>query len=150
MIEKKPSRGLLAAAASPPEERDAMRKAEDALQSWLADGPVEVKALKKRAEEAGIGWRTLERAKQRLRVKTAKTGGPGNKNGPWIWLLLGEDRQRSTNKQSTKNGATDASQGRPPAEDPHPPLADFSEGNKESSFVGDSEWGPWDWGESVW
>jgi hypothetical protein len=37
-----------------PEERDAMQKAEDALHSWLADGPVEVKALKKLAEEAEI------------------------------------------------------------------------------------------------
>jgi hypothetical protein len=49
-----------------------MREAEDALHSWLADGPVEVKALKKLAEEADIGWRTLERAKRSLRVKTEK------------------------------------------------------------------------------
>jgi hypothetical protein len=46
--------GLLASAASPPDERDALREAEDALRSWLADGPVEVKALKKLAQEADI------------------------------------------------------------------------------------------------
>ncbi len=70
-----------------------MREAEDALRSWLADGPVEVKALKKLAEEVDIGWRTLERAKRCLGVKTEKRGGPGIKNGPWMWRLLEEDRQ---------------------------------------------------------
>ena len=83
---------------SAPEERDAMLEAEDALCSWLADGALEVKALKKLAQEADMGWRTLERAKRCLRVKTEKRGGPGNKNGPWMWRLSGEDRLHKTAK----------------------------------------------------
>jgi hypothetical protein len=136
---------LLRAAASQPEERDAMRKAEDALHSWLANGAVEVKALKKLAEEADIGWRTLERAKRCLRVKTEKRGGPGNKNGPWMWRLSGEDRQPGAlaafSGERTKSLESDrtASQRRPPAEDRQTSLADFTEGHFESSSS------VWDW-----
>lgn len=138
-----------------------MREAEDALHRWLADGPVEVTALKKRADEAGIGWRTLERAKRRLRVKTEKRGGPGNKSGPWMWRLSGEDRQRSIEKQSrTGNGAIYTTQRRPPAEDRQTISADFSEGTKEWTSVEESvrsfsDWdplgfGPVGWGSSDW
>src|SRR5712692_10492918 len=140
----------MAAAASPPEERNAMREAEDALRSWLADGPVEVKALKKLAEEVDIGWRTLERAKRCLGVKTEKRGGPGIKNGPWMWRLLEEDRQPGAlavfsgeRTKSLESGGTHASQRRPPAEDRQTALADFTEGHDDWSS-------DWEWPDPEW
>ena|SRR6266851_3357949 len=111
-----------------------MREAEDALRSWLANGPVEVRALRKLAEEAGIGWRTLERAKQRLQIKAEKRPGPGNKNGPWTWRLPGEDRQPGAlaafsgeRPKSLESDRTHASQRKPSAEDRQTTSADFSD-----------------------
>src|ERR1700687_4421515 len=109
-----------------------MHQAEDALHRWLADGPVEAAALKRLAEKADIGWRTLERAKRSLRVESVKTGGPGNKRGPWIWLLS-EDRQPGA-LASQESGGTKR---RPPAEDRQPPLADFSVWDVTE------DWGSW-------
>ena len=121
-----------------------MREAEDALHRWLADGPVEVEVLKKLAGEAGVGWRTVERAKRCLRVKTEKRRGPGNKNGPWMWRLS-EDRQPGavaafSGGQNKSRGS--ASQRTPPPEDRQTALADMSVWEP-------SDWGS-GWGESLW
>ena len=135
---------------SPPEERDAMLEAEDALCSWLADGALEVKALKKLAQEADMGWRTLERAKRCLRVKTEKRGGPGNKNGPWMWRLSGEDRPLGAlaafsgeRTKSLESDGTHPSQRRPPAQDRQTASADFTEGHNAWSS-------DWEWPDSEW
>lgn len=107
-----------------------MREAEEALRSWLSDRPVEVKALKKLAEEANIGWRTLERAKRCLGVKAEKKSGPGNKNGSWMWRLSGEDRHREHRKYGALaafSGERTKSLKKPPTEGRQTTLADFSE-----------------------
>jgi hypothetical protein len=126
----------------------AMREAEDALRSWLAYGPVEVKALMKLAAQANIGWRTFERAKRCLGVKTEKRGGLGNKNGPWMWRLSTEDRQPgalvASSGERTKlleNDPTCPGRRRPPAENRQTTLADFNAGNFEWSSG-------WEWPDS--
>jgi hypothetical protein len=39
-------------------------------------------ALKARAPNAGVSWRTVERAKARFKVTSQKEG-----DGPWTWRL---------------------------------------------------------------
>jgi putative DNA primase/helicase len=49
------------------------------LLAELADGPVAVRELHKRADDAGLTWRTVERAKQQLGIRARKTGAK------WSW-----------------------------------------------------------------
>src|SRR5215208_4511196 len=51
------------------------------LQDELHDGPRPVNQLKRAAEEAGISWPTVERAKKQLKVRARK--GPDH----WTWEL---------------------------------------------------------------
>lgn len=62
-------------------EATARTEAREFLQLELEDGPVPTLELKARAEDAGINWRTIERAKQQLRIKAKKTGTA------WQWEL---------------------------------------------------------------
>ena len=61
------------------------------LRDELANGPRPPKQLKAEATKAGISWRTVERAKSELAVKSEKTGY----DGEWRWHLPKsiEDRQ---------------------------------------------------------
>ncbi|MFI4854807.1 MAG: AAA family ATPase [Phycisphaerales bacterium JB065] len=62
----------------------ALGDAEQFLRLELADGPVEVKILRKRAKEAGISDRTLDRAKSKLKVESDRFGfSPA----VWKWSL---------------------------------------------------------------
>ncbi|MFC1758617.1 AAA family ATPase [Planctomycetota bacterium] len=58
----------------------------DWLQTRLADGPVEVKKLKKEASVDGIAERTLKRAKKELGVTSSREGGTAD-SGFWVWEL---------------------------------------------------------------
>lgn len=55
------------------------------LQRLLADGPVAVTAIKQNAKAAGLSWRTVERAKEVVRVEAVRQGFGGN--GEWVWNL---------------------------------------------------------------
>jgi hypothetical protein len=66
-------------------EANARDEARTFLADELADGPVPTKALKDAADEAGISWRTIERAKQALGVKSRKAQGVVG--GGWEWSL---------------------------------------------------------------
>ena len=82
----------LLGAAEKREEPEAVSKTEEAitfLRRELRDGPIEVKPLGKIATENGIKPDTLKRAKDILRVISAKGEG---KNAPWTWGLPGADR----------------------------------------------------------
>ena len=72
------------------EERSARGEAIELLQTELEDGPKSVPALRAAASSAGIGWRTVERAKAALRVESVKRKVAG---GGWVWRLPTEDRQ---------------------------------------------------------
>jgi archaellum biogenesis ATPase FlaH len=64
-------------------------EAESFLSAVLEDGPVPAKTVKRAADDAGIAWRTVERAKTKLGVKTVQVGGKAH--GGWVWQLP-EDR----------------------------------------------------------
>jgi putative DNA primase/helicase len=66
-------------------DRSALGGATRWLREALADGPVLVGALREAATEAGMAWRTVERAKSRVGIKPTKLGGPG---APWQWALI--------------------------------------------------------------
>jgi hypothetical protein len=53
-------------------EATARAEARDFLSLELADGPLAVNEIKRRADDAGIAWRTLERAKQQLGVRSSQ------------------------------------------------------------------------------
>lgn len=64
-----------------PEEREA---AKEWLTGVLANGEVEVKQLKKEAIAAGVAWRTLQRAKTDLKVRSHRsTYNPK----AWVWRM---------------------------------------------------------------
>ena len=74
---------VLAAAGEGAASAPARSEAEALLQEVLATGPKPVSDIKREASEAGIGWRTIERAKQSLGIKSAK----GGIDGCWVWQL---------------------------------------------------------------
>jgi hypothetical protein len=80
-----PARDLLAEIERPATDATAPQRtaAEDWLRSELAAGPVPAVEIMKRAAAAGIGARTLDRAKASLDVKAHKT----TMKGGWVWSL---------------------------------------------------------------
>jgi putative DNA primase/helicase len=66
-----------------PEERGAMGEAVRWLGELLKDGSVDSKEIFSDAKQAGIAWRTVERAKARLGVKATKASYAGG----WRWTL---------------------------------------------------------------
>jgi putative DNA primase/helicase len=84
-----PARELLNVVEQPEGgERPAPRRdmATEFLQTILADGPVATNQIRANAVDAGIAWRTVERAAADLGVFTARVGGLGDKGG-WQWRL---------------------------------------------------------------
>lgn len=76
------------------DERSALGEAAAWLESQLGDGPMSARELKRDAGDAGFSWPTIRRAKERLKVESAKSG----MNGPWLWSLpkvlkISEDAQ---------------------------------------------------------
>ena len=71
------------ASAKPSEEAEAF------LKELLAVGPVSVKQVEREADEAGLAWRTVKRAKERLGVRVRRAGGIAGK-GHWEWSLSKE------------------------------------------------------------
>ena len=67
-------------------ERTERDEAVDFLLEELADGPQPVKEVRRRARDAGISDRTLERGKTSLGVKANRVGGAAG-TGHWEWSL---------------------------------------------------------------
>lgn len=92
------ARALLAAAE--PAEKAAGRpdsergEAVDWLRDALSDGAVAVGELKADARAAGISWRTAQRAKDELGVRSFREGaiGAGKGAGGWFWTLPDQGR----------------------------------------------------------
>jgi putative DNA primase/helicase len=59
-------------------------KAAKLLQQWLADGPLEVDEVKRRAKKHDIGWRTMNEASNEAGVRKHKGRGT---NDRWSWSL---------------------------------------------------------------
>jgi putative DNA primase/helicase len=66
------------------EERSALGDARAWLRDRLESGPMAAKLIKVEAEQAGHSWRTIERAKVSLGIRSVKLGGQGE---PWVWAL---------------------------------------------------------------
>ena len=72
------------------------------LQEFLADGPVEAKAVEAAASEAGIGVYALRRARERY----VRSYRPSGNQGPYVWELL-TATTTFTNKQQHSRTETD-------------------------------------------
>ena len=74
------------------EQSERQDEAQEWLRNQLSGGTAPQSQIKAAAEKAGIAWRTLERAKSRLSVRSHKAG----LGGGWYWELpegTGEGRQ---------------------------------------------------------
>jgi len=58
-----------------------LREATDFLIDLLLDGPLPTKEVRAAARDAGQAWRTVERAKSKLKIST------GNRSARWPWML---------------------------------------------------------------
>lgn len=79
-------------------ESSSLDNAEAWLREILADGPVPVKQLEAWATRDGISWRTVERAKKSLGVRTKKDGLK-----QWLWYL---DENQPENLKAAKSLTT--------------------------------------------
>jgi putative DNA primase/helicase len=86
------------------EERSAVDDAKQFLADLLADGPVRAGQIKKDADGAGLNWRTVHRAADRLGVQRRKEGMTGG----WLWNLA----PKMTNNAEGDTQRTVASSGR--------------------------------------
>jgi RecA-family ATPase len=78
----------LLAAPTDHEERSTAQAAQDFLRDMLFDGPRAVKDIRAQANEAGLSWRTVERAKATLGVRATREGEAGKRGGgAWVWAL---------------------------------------------------------------
>jgi hypothetical protein len=71
------------------DDRSELADAKEWLREMLANGPVRADELQRDAKGAGHAWRTLNRAKAVLRVRSAK----GSFSGKWTWELPAEGCQ---------------------------------------------------------
>ena len=60
-----------------------LEEAKDWLRDVLSGGPVPARDITKKAEEDGLKWRTVERAKEELKVNSAREGY--SEAGRWMW-----------------------------------------------------------------
>ena len=75
----------LTAEAEGPEAQSDRVEARELLRVMLSNGPVDAKVIMSAARDAGIGERTLRKAKYDLKVKSDKSGFGGS----WVWRLEG-------------------------------------------------------------
>lgn len=60
------------------------------ITSALESGIRDVWALMQLAEQDGLSWRTVERAKKRLGIRSVRKGGYGE-YGRWVWVAPDDD-----------------------------------------------------------
>jgi hypothetical protein len=78
------------------------REAAEWLRRELAGGAVAAKDLEARAQDAGLKWRTVQRAKDDLGVRDVRDGfGPGAR---WLWALPSIDTWSPPGGENGNNG----------------------------------------------
>ena len=82
------AREIMGAAEEDDEQRSARDEAAEWLREALADGPVPTKELKRQAKDAGLSWRTIQRA-QRQAGAVSRRDGFAPDSG-WRWMLTQE------------------------------------------------------------
>lgn len=80
-------------------------EAERFLRAELENGPQTAGVLRKRAKEAGVAWRTVERVKSKLGVRAEKDHA---ESGEWRWRIpeADKDRQGRQDRHPPDNGKT--------------------------------------------
>jgi hypothetical protein len=68
-------------------------EAEELLSDLLGDGPVRVADAKKLLTDAGISVSTIQRAKQRLRIRSVRERDEQGKTIGWTWELPADERE---------------------------------------------------------
>lgn len=68
---------------------EARAEAQAFLLESLRNGPIPSKELREMSDEAGLTWRTVNRAKADVGATSKKEGRPGEKGQQWIWRLNG-------------------------------------------------------------
>jgi hypothetical protein len=68
-------------------------EAEELLRDLLSDGPARVADAKKLLGDAGISVSTIQRAKQRLRVRSVRERDEQGKTIGWTWELPADERE---------------------------------------------------------
>lgn len=86
-------------------KRTKLVEAMEWLSDELGDGPVHSTDLQEQAKLIGLGWRTVRRASDELRVRHTKDGY----NGPWVWTLPGQEHEGRHHEGDAHT--TDASNG---------------------------------------
>jgi hypothetical protein len=124
------ARALTADQGGPDEMSDRI-EARELLNVLLADGPVMAKQVIGSARDAGIGERTLRKAKNDLKVKSEKAG----LDGGWVWRLpegcnedgtgsLAVAALQSCSLQEQQDFLTDGGTGTPEGCNPASPKSD--------------------------
>jgi hypothetical protein len=72
-----------------PDEGGPMSRAKDLLSSKLASGPIAMKEMEAEFKQAGISWRTAQRARALLKIPSMKM------KGSWYWCLPEENSEGS-------------------------------------------------------
>ncbi len=80
------ARELMAMAEAPNDEGGAIDHCKQFIEELLRPGPAKAADVKKEAQAAGLAWRTVQDAAQRLNVKRKKSGMAGG----WLWSLPGK------------------------------------------------------------
>ena len=78
-----------------PGKRSQRRENDTWLSALLSKGPVEVRQLRNEATAAGVAWRSVNRAKARLRIRSFRKGF--SSDGQWFWEL--PDSKDATDEQ---------------------------------------------------
>ncbi len=77
------------------------QEAEAFLRELLADGPKTAKQVEREAEDAGIAWRTVRRAKERVGVRTRREQA---EDGQWRWVWSSPEASKMATPKSGQVG----------------------------------------------
>jgi hypothetical protein len=75
-------------------------EAEELLRDLLGDGPARVADAKKLLADAGISASTIQRAKQRLRIRSVRERDEQGKTIGWTWQLPTDDEREADGEEA--------------------------------------------------
>ncbi len=101
-IDKSADEVLAAIHTITPNDAPKRNEAKNFLCEVLSDGPLPAKEIKRQANEAGITWRTVERAKTKLLVTTTRNGF--GKDAFYEWSLPNTKAENTIDRHTCENG----------------------------------------------
>lgn len=82
-------------------------KARDWLRDVLSDGPLASNEIKKMAEQDGLAWRTIERAKKQIGVRAMREGFGKGGRSLWAMPSIGRQDESKTAKSAIEGDVAD-------------------------------------------